>query len=237
MRLGFGTSGITGQKAQNKVGGISHKLANLNTADYTVDSFNQRKGASKEIFEMTGLIPLFDKIDSVHVGAIATHMKIIHLDEQQQLFAEGEKSDYMCFVVSGTLEVFKQSQNGEKVSVSTLSRGRCIGEMALIDTFPRSATVIARTPCTLLTITRNSFDQILEERPRAGVSLMKSLSRVLSLHLRKASGQLADACESTASVSPVPVLKEVKKQIPLPVLLQATALFANETSRLPAKGL
>jgi CRP-like cAMP-binding protein len=207
MRFGFGTSGTAGRVAQNKMGGISHKLTNLNTADYTVGSFNQRKGSTKEIFEMTGAIPVFDKIESVHVGIIATQMNIIHLDEGQQLFAEGEDSDYMCFIVSGTLEVFKQSQNGKKVSVSTLSRGRCVGEMALIDTFPRSATAIARTPCTLLAITRNSFDQILEERPRAGISLLKSISKVLSLHLRRTSGQLADARESTASVSPVPVLK------------------------------
>jgi len=142
----------------------------------------------------------------VQVGVIAAHMKIIHLDEKQRLFAEGEHSSHMCFVVSGTLEVFKQSNNGKMIPVSTLSRGRSIGEMALLDTFPRSATVIAQTPCTLLKITRESFEHILEERPRAGISFLKNLSRSLSLHLRKTSGQLVDMHGSTSPEVTVPVL-------------------------------
>ena len=201
MRFGFRSSATAEQKAKNRMGGISHDSAKAKTADYLIGPYNQPQDTINEIIEMTGAIPLFDKIDSVQVGIIAEHMQIVHLDEQQRLFAEGEKSDYMCFIVSGTLDVFKQSQAGKKISVSILSRGRSIGEMALIDSYPRSATVIARTPCTLLAITRKSFEHILDERPRAGISFMRALSQILSLHLRKTSGQLVDACESTGSVA------------------------------------
>ncbi|NWF37160.1 cyclic nucleotide-binding domain-containing protein [Mariprofundus sp. KV] len=147
----------------------------------------------EEIIEMMGAIPLFDKIASTQLRIIAEHMEIVHLHARGVLFSEGHNSDYMCFVVDGTLEVLKQSDNGRRVKVSTLSRGRSIGEMALLDTFPRSATVIAETECTLLTISRDSFDKILDRHPRAGISFLKSIARVLSLHLRRASGQLADA--------------------------------------------
>ena len=147
----------------------------------------------EEIMEMMGAIPLFDKIASTQIKIIADHMEIIQLHEKGLLFSEGHNSDYMCFVVSGTLDVMKQSDSGKRVKVSTLSRGRTIGEMALLDPFPRSATVIAATESTLLTISRTSFDQILERHPRAGISFLKSIARVLSLHLRRASGQLADA--------------------------------------------
>lgn len=206
MRSGFGISGDTEKVTKHRNGGSSHHPASPGTADYTVGPFIQGKATIREIIEMTEAIPLFDNIDSEQVRIIARHMKVIHLNEQQRLFAEGENSDYMCFVVSGTLEVFKQSQTGNMVSVSTLYHGRSIGEMALTDTFPRSATVIAQTPSTLLTITRKSFDQIVKDCPRAGVSLLKSLSRVLSLYLRRTSGQLADAREAT-SVTGAPVLK------------------------------
>jgi len=208
MQLGSRSSVMTGQKIQNRMSGISPHQSHVNNSDTLIGPFNQPEDRINEIIEMTGAIPLFDKIDSVQVGIIAAHMRIVDLDEQQRLFAEGEKSDYMCFVVSGTLEVFKQSQHGKMVSVSTISRGRAIGEMALMDSFPRSATVIARTPCKLLKLTSDSFDFIVEQRPRAGISFLKTLSKVLSLHLRKTSGQLADASESTGSVIIEPVLKD-----------------------------
>jgi len=177
-------------------------------ANHLTGPFNYPEETINEIIQMTEVIPLFDKIDSVQVGIFATHMKIIHLDDQQRLFAEGEESDYMCFIISGTLEVFKQSHSGKAVSVSTLSRGRAIGEMALLDSYPRSATVLAQTPCTLLKITRKSFDQILDERPRAGISLLKSLSKALSLQMRKTSGQFADVSEAKGSNVIIPALKD-----------------------------
>jgi len=214
MQLGSRNLASAGQKAKSSVDGFTHHQSKASVADILIGPFNQSKDTINEIIEMTGAIPLFDKIDSVQVGIISAHMKITQLDELQRLFAEGEDSDYMCFVVAGKLEVLKQSQTGKNVSVSTLSRGRFIGEMALIDTYPRSATVIARTPCTLLKITRESFDYILEEHPRAGLSFMKSLSRALSLHLRKTSGQLADAHGTTGSEVNVPALNQKKSKQP-----------------------
>lgn len=105
----------------------------------------------------------------------------------------------MCFVVSGTLEVLKQSQNGRMVSVSTLSRGRLVGEMALVENFPRYATVTARTPCTLLKITRESFEHILEKRPGIGIVFLQALAKSLSQNLRRTCGQFADASESAVT--------------------------------------
>ena len=213
MQLGSIISGSAGQRSQNRTGGISHIPTMVNTEDYLEPFFNQPKYSINEMIDMTGAIPLFDKIESEQIRVIAAHMKTVNLDANQQLFAEGEKSDYICFIVSGTVDVVKQSQTGKPVSVSTLSRGRSIGEMALIDTFPRSASVIARTPCTLLMITRESFDKILEERPRAGISFMKALSQGLSLHLRRTSGQFADAYESTGFSSVHADPKEVKTRV------------------------
>ncbi|ATX81633.1 Cyclic nucleotide-binding domain-containing protein [Mariprofundus ferrinatatus] len=146
-----------------------------------------------EIVDLMQAIPMFDKTAGSQLNVIAAHMNILKLEEKEQLFSEGEKSDYMCFVVSGKLEVIKRADSGKPVTVSTLTRGRSIGEMALLDTYPRSATVIAKTPCTLLIISREKFDNILEQYPAVGISFLKGVSEMLSLQLRKASGLLADA--------------------------------------------
>ena len=211
MQFGFKVSGLARRPAPYKTGGLG--LAGLSGSGHAAATFTRLEASINEIIDMTGAIPLFDKIDADQIGAIAAQMQVMHLDAGEQLFAEGEHGDFMCFIVAGTLDVFKRSQHGRMVYVSMLNRGRSIGEMALTDNLPRSATVVAQTACTLLVITRQGFEQVLEDCPRAGVALLKSLSRVLSLHLRRASGQLVDARESSGSLPLAPVLKTKESRL------------------------
>jgi CRP/FNR family cyclic AMP-dependent transcriptional regulator len=108
------------------------------------------------------------------------------------VFKEGEKGAYMCFVAEGELEILKKNVEGEDVAISTLQSGASIGEMAVIDNFPRSATVRAKTKGTLLTLSRYSFDTILKQQPPIGIKLFQSLARLLCLNLRKTSKGFAD---------------------------------------------
>ena len=108
------------------------------------------------------------------------------------VFKEGDKGTFVCFVVDGTLNVVKESEIGESVVITALSKGRSIGEMAVIDDFPRSATVKARTNSRLILLTRKGFDLISEEHPKVGIKILKRISRLLSLNLRKTSSRLVD---------------------------------------------
>ncbi|EAU55746.1 cyclic nucleotide-binding protein [Mariprofundus ferrooxydans] len=216
MQLASMISDIIEQKDENMMADSSQSQDYVFASDTLFGPFKQPESLIDEIIEMTGAIPLFDKFDTIEVGALAAHMRITRLDEQQRLFSEGDNSDYMCFVVSGTLELLKESQNGRMVSVSTLSRGRLVGEMALVENFPRHATVIARTPCTLLKITRESFEHILEKRPGIGIAFLQTLSKSLSQNLRRTCGQLADVRESSSSVAAVSVLIDQKTSVKQP---------------------
>ncbi len=123
---------------------------------------------------------------------VAAHMNFMDLNAGEVLFKEGEKGDYVCFVAEGSLDVLKKSEKGHYVTLATLLRGRSIGEMAVIDDFPRSATVRARTPAALVILTRKKFELILDEQPAIGVKILKGISRLLSQNLRKTSSRLAD---------------------------------------------
>src|SRR5690625_7535977 len=56
--------------------------------------------------------------------------------------AEGDASDFMCFVVSGTLRVLKRLSEEEEMAIATVTAGHSFGEMALLEKAPRSATVV-----------------------------------------------------------------------------------------------
>ena len=73
-----------------------------------------------------------------------------------------------------------------------MTRARSIGEMAVIDEFPRSATVKARTKSTLLTLSRDNFNYIVEGHSSVDVKILKGIASLLSMNLRKTSSRLAD---------------------------------------------
>ena len=137
-------------------------------------------------------IPLFDGMHAKELEIVAKHMNIIDIEKGGVLFKEGDKGDFICFVLEGRIDVIKESAHGGHVVIASLKRGRSIGEMSVIDDSPRSATAKARMQTSFLTLTKKSFDAILRDQPRIGIKILKGLARLLSLNLRKTSGLLAD---------------------------------------------
>ena len=137
-------------------------------------------------------VPLFDKLNGDELTVLAAYVNVIEVNRGEYVFKEGDRGDYICFVEKGSLDVMKKSSAGGSVTIASLTKGRSIGEMSVIDHFPRSATVRARTETTLLTLTRTRFDLILEQHPIIGIKILKEIARLLSQNLRRTSSQLAD---------------------------------------------
>lgn len=145
-----------------------------------------------EIMALLDSIPIFDKFTHKDAKIIAGYLSLMECDPGETLFREGDKGDYLCFVISGKLEVVKTSKSTDDVIISTIGKGRSIGEMSVVDDYPRSATVICKTSATLVALTRERFDTLLDEYPHIGVKVMRGITRLLSLNLRKTSSRLAD---------------------------------------------
>ncbi len=103
----------------------------------------------------------------------------------EAVFTEGSLGTEFCIVQRGTVLIRKKIAGGER-ELARLGPGECFGEMALFDDAPRSATAIAATDCTLLTLERSRFNSLLVQRPEMALVIC----RVLSLRLRAANEQL-----------------------------------------------
>ncbi len=147
---------------------------------------------SEAIIDFLINVPMFDTLTGDELRIVAKHMNFIDLKSNEILFKEGERGDYVSFVVEGSLDVLKGAGAGEYVVLATLPKGRSIGEMAVIDDFPRSATVRARNTATLVILTRNGFDSILKNHSQVGVKILKGIARLLSQNLRQTSSRLVD---------------------------------------------
>ncbi len=137
-------------------------------------------------------LSMFDSFNVDELTMLAKHMSYIQLQMGEFLFVEGDKGDFMGFVVHGVLEVLKKSATGENVLIARLTRGSSIGEMAIIDKSPRSATVLSKQPTTIITLTSKGFEHLLKKPPTTGVKIIRKIARLLSLNMRRTSSKLAD---------------------------------------------
>lgn len=141
-------------------------------------------------------LPIFDSFDVDELTTLSRHMSYVHLQRGEFLFVEGDRGTFMGFVVSGVLEVLKKSETGENIVIARLTKGSSIGEMALIDKSTRSATVLAKQPTTMVTLTEKGFDLLTKKSPALGVKIMQKIARLLSLNMRRTSSKLADLMQS-----------------------------------------
>lgn len=137
-------------------------------------------------------LPLFDAFKMDELDTISRHMNYTEILRGNYLFSEGEKGDYMCFVVRGLLDVLKKTSNGDIRVIARLGKGNTIGEMSIIDKSPRSASVIARQPTVVIILTKKGFDILTQKHPALGVTLLKKIMRLLSLNMRRTTSKLAD---------------------------------------------
>ncbi len=153
---------------------------------------NKLSDSEEETRDFLISLSLFDSFKVDELTLLARHMSYIQLQRGEFLFVEGDKGDFMGFVVHGVLEVLKKSATGENVLIARLAKGSSIGEMALIDKSPRSATVISKQPTTMLTLTSKGYERLLEKSPTTGVKIIRKIARLLSLNMRRTSSKLAD---------------------------------------------
>lgn len=95
----------------------------------------------------------------------------------QIVFKAGDPGDVMYSVIEGEVEIVVN----DKV-VDTTGVGGIVGEMALLDSAPRSATVRAKTDCKLVPINERRFLFMVQQVPNFALQMM----RIISERLRKA---------------------------------------------------
>jgi CRP-like cAMP-binding protein len=99
---------------------------------------------------------------------------IVRLAPGEALFSEGEPGTCMYVVRSGTVRVSTGTTELER-----LGPGSILGEMALIEATPRSATVTAISDCEIALIDRQRFLFLVQQTPSFALNVMRVLSHRL----------------------------------------------------------
>jgi CRP/FNR family transcriptional regulator, cyclic AMP receptor protein len=111
----------------------------------------------------------------------------VHLPPDEALFATGDAGDGCYRVEQGLLKVAMQSRSGAERILAFLGPGAIVGELAIIDGLPRSASVLAMRPSVLSFLSRQAFDDFTKKHP----DVYKSLVVLLAARLRETDAVVA----------------------------------------------
>ncbi|MGI9667818.1 MAG: ABC transporter transmembrane domain-containing protein [Acidimicrobiia bacterium] len=112
-------------------------------------------------------IPLFEGLGEDALAAIAATFDSESFDDGEAVFDRGAAGDGFYVIARGVVEVLRPTGNGEVQVAAVLEDGDFFGEMALLTSDRRNATVRSRGVSTLLRLDRNAFDDLLDRNPDA----------------------------------------------------------------------
>lgn len=126
------------------------------------------------------------------VKKLAACMDVYQVPKETSLFYEGDKTNYLVLIVKGQVHVVKFDSRNKPKRIATLGAGKTIGEMTLIDGEPRSASAVTATDVTLMVMTVDHFNRLINEWPGVAVILVLKIAKLMSQYLRQTSGRLID---------------------------------------------
>ena len=130
--------------------------------------------AKAKLDTVIAAVPLFESLSKRHLKKIAGLTSSVEYNAGETVIQEGEPGDSFFVTISGQAKVV----SGGK-TLHRLIPGDHFGEISLLDGRPRSASVVAETPLSLLRLTRTSFLRLVKEDADLARALLASLARMV----------------------------------------------------------
>jgi len=122
-------------------------------------------------------VPIFAGLEAEDLEELASIVEERRLDANIELFREGDSGDAVYLLVNGRVRVFVGGGERPQKTLNELGAGACIGEMAVLDSAPRSATVCALERTRALRVPGDGFKRVMSERPEMSEAIVAELVR------------------------------------------------------------
>ncbi len=129
-------------------------------------------------------VDIFEGLTEPELRRIAAICREARYAKGQVVTSQGEEGDEMFVVRDGLVEVTVGEAGEGPRTVVNLGTGQVVGEMALVDRGPRSATVGCVTDVTLNVIERDAFEKLCQSSAQIGMVVYRNLAADLSFKLR-----------------------------------------------------
>ena len=131
--------------------------------------------------ELLQTVPLFANLDQRELQEIGKHADEIQVPTGQVLVTQSASGNSFYVIIEGSADVLRDDQK-----LAELTDGDFLGEMALLEDLPRSATVVTTSPTRVLEMHRRDFSSVLDDAPH----LARKMLATMAHRLRHADEQL-----------------------------------------------
>jgi len=132
-------------------------------------------------------IPLFAEFSDEQIAEVERLVQVRRVPKHQIIVYEGDPGDSFYALLKGSVAISRMTGEGKETILSILKEGDFFGEMALLDSSQRSASVKTLTDVEVGIITRSDFHNLLAQNPSIGLALVATLAT----RLREANEQIA----------------------------------------------
>lgn len=119
---------------------------------------------------------IFKSCSEVDLIEVASICKEVHIDKNVTIFEKGDPGNCMYFIYSGTVSI----HDGEH-QLAKLAENEIFGELSLLDSETRSASVTTLTDCIFLKIEQEAFYDVVA----VNTDILKGIMRTLCKRLRE----------------------------------------------------
>jgi CRP-like cAMP-binding protein len=143
---------------------------------------------STRVIDNLRRVEIFAGLIDEELLKVADLCKAVRIPADRPIFNEGDGGDELFIIHEGSVRVMINTRAADgSVAPSTINMlyaGQCFGEMILLNSAARSATVVAVDAATLIVIREPDFRQLCDANPRIGYVVIRNLAQDLAYKLR-----------------------------------------------------
>ncbi len=118
----------------------------------------------------------FAGLDNTQLEAIKKYFSEKAVSKGEIILREGEWSDYLFFLITGLVKVYKTSQNGKEQILHIAPPGDSLNDISTFDGGTNQASMLAMSPVTLYSVRKENLNTLLQEHPSIYSNILKALA-------------------------------------------------------------
>jgi CRP-like cAMP-binding protein len=144
--------------------------------------------ANTRVIDNLRRVEIFAGLLDEELLKVADLCKALRVPVNKAVFDEGDGGEELYIIHEGSVRVMINSRRPDGTfapsTINMLYQGQCFGEMILLNSAVRSASVIAAEPTTLIVIREPDFRHLCDAEPRIGYVVIRNLAQDLAYKLR-----------------------------------------------------
>lgn len=119
---------------------------------------------------------LFSYLEKSEIEDVLSHVRSRSFNKNIQIITEGDDSHSLYFLLEGKVKVYLNDDSGKEIIINIHEEGEFFGELGLIKSIPRTASIITVANCKIGIMQESDFKQCLTSYPDFSIALIENLS-------------------------------------------------------------